>query len=78
MSKVSKTAKASMGGPAEIKKDPFDTNEKKIAELRLQRANRLAINRYDFIDALFVEYDRVQLLLQQVNANAKSMDILET
>src|SRR5260370_6756940 len=60
MSKISKTAAASMrGGPAEAKKDPFDTNEKKIHELRNQRANRLAVIRYDFIDALIEEYDKL-------------------
>jgi hypothetical protein len=64
MSELSKTARASMkGGLAEIKKDPFDTNEKKIRELRNQRANKLAVNRFDFIDALLEEYDK--LLAQQ-------------
>lgn len=59
MSKISKTAAASMrGGIGEVKQDPFDTNEKKIHELRLQRANKLAVNRYDFIDALLEEYDK--------------------
>lgn len=59
MSKISKTAAASMrGGQAEKKVDPFDTNEKKIKELRVQRLNRLAVNRFDFIDALIVEYDK--------------------
>lgn len=70
MTKISKTAAASMrGGPTEAKKDPFDTNEKKIHELRNQRANRLAIIRYDFIDALLTEFDKVQLLLAQEIAN---------
>lgn len=70
MSKISKTAAASMkGGPAEIKKDPFDTNEKKIKELRNQRRDHLAVGRYDFIDALIEEYDKVQLLLVQEIAN---------
>lgn len=58
MGKISKTAAASMrGGPVEKKADPFDTNEKKIRELRVQRLNGLAVNRFDFIDALLVEYD---------------------
>src|SRR5208283_5757270 len=41
-------------------KDPFDTDEKKIAELRKQRDPALgciAVNRFDFIDALFRAYD---------------------
>src|SRR5882724_7531254 len=59
MSKISKTAAASMrGGPTEKKVDPFDTNEKKIKELRVQRLNKLAVIRYDFIDALIEEYDK--------------------
>src|SRR6266446_684962 len=63
MSKLSKTAAASMkGGPAEIKKDPFDTNEKKIRDLRVQRENKLAVIRYDFIDALIEAYDAAQVL----------------
>jgi hypothetical protein len=63
MSKLSKTAAASMrGGPVEKKTDPFDTNEKKIQELRNQRANKLAVNRYDFIDALIEEYDKMTLV----------------
>lgn len=68
MTKISKTAAASMrGGPAEIKRDPFDTNEKKIRELRVQRENKLSVVRYDFIDALFVEFD---LLTEAVKALA--------
>ncbi len=63
MSKLSKTAAASMrGGPGEVKKDPFDTNEKKIHELRLQRTNKLAVVRYDFIDALIETYDAARAL----------------
>src|SRR5260370_5588691 len=70
MSKISKTAAASMrGGPTEAKKDPFDTNEKKIKELRVQRTNKLAVVRYDFIDALLEEFEKVQLLLMQEIAN---------
>jgi hypothetical protein len=69
MSKISKTAQASMTGPVEVKKDLFDTNEKKIKELRNQRRDRLAVNRFDFIDALIEEYDKVQLLLAQEIAN---------
>ena len=36
--------------------DPYDTNEKKIIELRKQRAAKLYV-RPDFIDALLEEYD---------------------
>jgi len=42
------------------KDDPFDTDEKKIKELRKQRDPALgviAVNRFDFIDALFRAYD---------------------
>ncbi len=63
MSKLSKTAAASMRGiPGEVKKDPFDTNEKKIHELRIQRTNKLAVVRYDFIDALIEAYDATKIL----------------
>ena len=76
MSKLSKTAAASMrGGPGEVKKDPFDTNEKKIRELRVQRQNKLAVVRYDFIDALLEDFDKVQLLLAQEIANVVTRDI---
>ena len=75
MSKVSKTAAASMkGGPVEKKSDPFDTPEKKIQELRNQRRDKLAVVRYDFIDALLAEYDKVQLLLAQEIANVVIRD----
>lgn len=37
--------------------DAFSSNELKIAELRKQRIAKLAVNRYDFIDALLEEYD---------------------
>lgn len=37
--------------------DAFSSNELKIAELRKQRAAKMAVNRYDFIDALLEEYD---------------------
>jgi hypothetical protein len=69
MSKISKTAAASMrGGPVEAKKDPFDTNEKKIAELRIQRASKMAVNRFDFIDALLEEYDSTVLELESIKS----------
>jgi hypothetical protein len=70
MSKISKTAAASIKGaqmPAKV--DPFDTNEKKIKELRNQRRDKLAVGRFDFIDALIEEFDKVQLLLAQEIAN---------
>ncbi len=68
MTDLSKTARASMkmGQAAAI--DPFDTNEKKIAELRKQRdpkLGRVYVNRMDFIDALLEEYDR---LLNRISA----------
>jgi len=67
----SKTARASIraGMIGEVKKDPFDTPEKKIAELRKQRECKLAVVRYDFIDALLVEYDKAQLLLVELEAD---------
>ncbi len=65
----SKTARASRVSIGEVKKDPFDTPEKKISELRKQREAKLAVVRYDFIDALLVEFDKVQLLLAQEIAN---------
>lgn len=59
MAELSKTARASMGaGIGEKKADPFSTNDLKIAELRKQRAAKLAIARFDFIDALIEEYDK--------------------
>ncbi len=72
----SKTARASMraGMIGEVKKDPFDTPEKKIAELRKQRECKLAVVRYDFIDALIAEFDKVQLLLAQEIANVVIRD----
>jgi hypothetical protein len=69
MSKISKTAAASMrGGPVEVKKDPFDTNDKKIAELRIQRASKMAVNRFDFIDALLEEYDATMRELESIKS----------
>ena len=66
----SKTARASMraGFVKEAKKDPFDTPEKKITELRKQREAGLFVVRMDFVDALLEAYD-AQTLVQ---------DILET
>jgi hypothetical protein len=62
MAELSKTAKASMqaGAGTQVKADPFDTNEKKINELRKQRVAKLAVVRYDFIDALIEEYDKLK------------------
>ena len=51
---------ASLVGGTVKYKDPFDTDEKKVVELRKQRdpvLGAVAINRYDFIDALFRLYD---------------------
>jgi hypothetical protein len=56
------------GGIGEVKKDPFDTNEKKISELRLQRQNKMAVNRYDFIDALLEEYDSLKTTIDNLVA----------
>jgi hypothetical protein len=39
--------------------DPFNTNEKKIEELRKCRTAKLFV-RPDFIDALLEEYDKAQ------------------
>jgi hypothetical protein len=50
-------ANALIGGAAKWK-DPFDTNDKKINELRKQRVARLPVVRYDFIDALIEEFDK--------------------
>lgn len=75
MSKISKTAAASMKGAQMAPKvDPFDTNEKKIKELRNQRRDKLAVGRFDFIDALIEEYYKVQLLLAQEIANVVVRD----
>lgn len=72
MSKLSKTAAASMrGGIGEKNKDPFDTNEKKIHELRLQRRNKLAVVRYDFIDALLEEYDSLKTVIDALSADPR-------
>ena len=72
MGEISKTARASMVQGGEKKKDPFDTNEKKIRELVKQREAKLAVNRYDFIDALLEEYDKeketVAILAQSTSA----------
>jgi len=57
----SKTArKSGIKGP--VVKDPFDTNEKKIKELRKQVEAHLFV-RPDFIVALLEEYDVVSLQL---------------
>lgn len=78
MSKLSKTAKAAVqaGQNKDGKKDWFDTNEKKIAELRKQRnpAFPLAVNRYDFIDALLEEYDKVLAGSQIVQETARKLN----
>jgi hypothetical protein len=51
------------------KDDPFDTDEKKIHELRKQRDPALgviAVNRFDFIDALFRAYDTEKAAVAQL------------
>lgn len=53
-------------------KDPFDTNEKKIEELRKCRAAKLYV-RPDFIDALLEEYDE-----QVATVNDMVMEARET
>lgn len=61
-------ANALIGGTTKHK-DPFDTDEKKIAELRKQRDPALgciAINRYDFVDALFRAYDTEKAAVAQL------------
>lgn len=57
----SKTARQSMmaGMARGEKKDPFDTPEKKIAELRKQREAKLFVVRMDFVDALLEEFDKL-------------------
>lgn len=64
----SKTARASMraGFVKEAKQDPFDTNEKKIAELRKQRDAKLFVNRMDFVDALLAEYDYLRKIVEGI------------
>ena len=74
MSKLSKTAAASMrGGPVEKKSDPFDTPEKKIQELRNQRRDKLAVVRYDFIDALLEEYDNERAAVAHLAESTSSL-----
>lgn len=62
MSGLSKTAQKAMnaGANKEAKKDPFDTNEKKIIELVKQREAKLFVVRMDFVDALIEEYLKTQ------------------
>jgi hypothetical protein len=72
MTKISKTAAASMkGGPEQKKADPFDTNAKKIRELQIQRQNHLAVARYDFIDALLEEYGKLQESFARLEKQSK-------
>jgi len=77
---ASKTARASMkaGMGIQTKVDPFDTNEKKIAELRKQRTAKLAVNRFDFIDALIEEYDTLaDALIKEYDTLKKNYDTLK-
>lgn len=50
-------ARVSMHSGAPVAIDPYDTNEKKIAELRKCREAKLYV-RPDFIDALVEAYDK--------------------
>jgi hypothetical protein len=66
----SKTArKSGIKGP--VVKDPFDTNEKKIHELRKQVASHLYV-RPDFIVALLEEYDVLCLQLDGAKYKLKN------
>lgn len=51
-------ARVSMHSGAPVAIDPYDTNEKKIAELRKCREAKLYV-RPDFIDALVEAYDKM-------------------
>lgn len=51
-------------------KDPFDTNEKKIDELRKCRAAKLFV-RPDFIDALLEEYDEQVVTINDMEMEAR-------
>jgi hypothetical protein len=63
MAEMSKTARASMRQGQVVEKDHYDTNEKKIAEIRKLRAGKLFVTRMDFVDALLEEYDKAMVLL---------------
>ena len=55
----------------QVKDDPFATPEAKIKELRKQRDPKLgqiAVNRYDFIDALIAAYDETGAALVETRA----------
>lgn len=62
-----------LGGLTPAKADPFDTNEKKIKELRNQRSAKLAVARYDFIDALIEEFDSVQAAVTHLGASTAAL-----
>jgi hypothetical protein len=67
---LSKTARKS-GIKTPGVKDPFDTNEKKIKELRKSKTTGLSI-RPDFVDALLEEYDKL------ISAQEKGKDVVTT
>lgn len=77
---LSKTAKASMKYTGDGKKtiDPFDTVEKKISELRKQREAGLAVNRFDFIDALIDEYDKQQESIERLQKRVLQLETKES
>jgi chromosome segregation ATPase len=60
----------------QVKEDPFATREAKIKELRKQRDPKLgqiAVNRYDFIDALIAAFDENQVALGAATAARNRM-----
>ncbi len=70
LSKGERAARANvMIGGTTKHKDPFDTDEKKIAELRKQcdpALGLVAINRFDFVYALFRAYDTGKAAVAQL------------
>ncbi len=70
LSKGERAARANvMIGGTTKHKDPFDTDEKKIAELRKQcdpALGLVAINRFDFVYALFRAYDTEKAAVAQL------------
>lgn len=79
MAELSKTARAAMKHMSigEKKADPFATNEAKIIELRKQRVAGLAVNRFDFIDALFEEYDKQQASIERLQTRVLQLETKE-
>jgi hypothetical protein len=76
MAEMSKTARASMKGGQVAKVDPYDTNEKKIAELMKQRDPSLGcvfVTRMDFIDALIEEYKKEKAAVAHLAQSCSSL-----